>query len=114
MIKIGKNQLLQTHTLLVHKDDTASVEIKIGKSLAIFIITFNDDSPSPSIETKVNENSISLQLNKWNSQIGTALKSPISFAENSDKNELLFSLANYRIGENNKLDIFIFKRENKN
>lgn len=102
MIKIGELLLLQSHSLLIPKEQKATIELKTHEEDKPLYVVVNFDETSSSSEEKpktgltVNGNDEDdkafVTFHNWNHPFGSALKEPVRFAL-SDDNADIFLMA---------------------
>lgn len=107
MIKIGDLTLLQSHTLLVPKDQVVTIELRLDEDdedePLILSLRFEEDEvkdekkekPKSGIDITGEGKNANIKFLNWNKPFGSSLQKPISFAESVDGNEI-FIMANAR------------------
>ena len=102
MIKIGKLSLLETHTLLVPKDERVYYTLNIDDSdepLNIELFFSEDDikdehsgGGKSGLSIEAEEDKAVINFINWNNPFGSSLKKPVSFAS-SDVGDEVYLLA---------------------
>jgi hypothetical protein len=105
--KIGKFEVINTQTLLIHDNNDAWIEFVVMDWTLKLRITF-EDSSSAANESKFiirdsGDHGVITFIN-WNSTLGNSLKEPIDIARTQGRNIYLMAIS-HKIGNILKLDI---------
>jgi hypothetical protein len=106
MVKIGGRSLLAAHSLLIPKNERATIDLDIyGWKLQVGVY-FDESAQVQEVQIKpVSEAGVDVIFKNWSNSLGTALVEPGALARLAAGGWLEFMASNYRIGETNKLDI---------
>ncbi len=114
MIKINDLEIIDSKTLIIHKDESAEFAIKGASWTINIILSFNDNKESQSISVRGEKNTARLTFNKWSASTGTCLTKPSEIASLGNGDKILFTAFNLRVRDVNQITVqFMIRKKAK-
>lgn len=105
MIKIGKEELVGSYTLLIPENSMVRIPLDIKGWKFSLDIEFDNTSEKQGVDRKSTAEGAIIVFRKWNNPLGTALIEPVPLGTLANGQKLFFMASNYVIGGTNKLDL---------
>ncbi len=115
MIKIGANELIESHTFLAMDDEEIYLETVVDDwplKITLILSSSKNNGP-PSINwVALSENHAKITFNGWSNASGIVTPSPVHLGmTDTTHRKVLFSACNQRIGSINRVDFQVYLGE---
>lgn len=110
-IRLGGRQLMCTYDLLIPASLQCEVDLVIGPEYTRnpttlrLVVAFENGGEGKNVTFKPIGAKSQMTLHNWNQSLGTALIEPYALAQVNDEGRVEMMMANYQIGDVNKLTL---------